>query len=230
MKYFKIFLWPLIYVVGQLLILIIISNITSTTYVNEKPLIPILVTGIIFIPLLYKVYNKYNKKTKFNIKNIYEPILLGISVSLIFNITLYNINNLYHITNMYDGSNINIFILVLSSGIIGPIIEELLFRGIVYNELKEITKPMKAIIFTSILFSLFHSNIIDMIYAFGVSFMFIYLYEKYKDLKYSIVMHMSLNITILLFLDIIRLNNIIINSSLLVISLVVLILLRKLIK
>ena len=42
---------------------------------------------------------------------------------------------------------------------------------------------MTSIILTSLIFALFHNNIIDMIYAFGVSFMFIYLYQKYREEK-----------------------------------------------
>ena len=74
-------------------------------------------------------------------------------------------------------------------------------------------------------FGLFHSDIINAIYAFGVSFVLIYLYEKYKTLKAPILMHMFLNTTIILMLNLIIKNFIIFNVYLLVLSIVVLLIL-----
>jgi membrane protease YdiL (CAAX protease family) len=200
------------------------------SYINSKVLLIIFITMIIFIPVFYKVYKKYKKENNFKIKNIFIPVVLGITISLIYNISVYNLNNVIHFTNMFELSKLPIMVQIISSGICGPILEEFIFRGIVYNKLKTFNKKMTAIILTSIIFGIVHSNIINGIYAFGVSFILIYLYEKYKTLKVPIIMHIFLNTTIILMLPLIIKNYIAFNLYLLVMSIIILIIINKYIK
>ncbi|MBQ2946230.1 MAG: CPBP family intramembrane metalloprotease [Bacilli bacterium] len=197
-----------------------------TNYINSKSLLIILITVVIFLPILFRVFKKYIIKNNFKIKNIFIPIAFGISISLIYNIILFYLNNFIPFTNNFQVSSMPIVVQIICSGICGPILEELVFRGIVYNKLKEFNKPMRAIILTSVIFGLFHTNIVNAIYAFCVSFILIYLYEKYKTLKAPIIMHISLNTTIILMLNIITKNFMAFNIYLLVISIIVLLILR----
>ena len=151
---------------------------------------------------------------------------MGITISLIYNITLYNLNSVINFTDIFELSSLSLIVQIISSGICGPIIEELICRGISYNKLKTFNKPMTAIILTSLIFSIIHFNIIECIYTFGVSFILIYLYEKYKSLKAPIIMHMSLNITIILILPLIIKGFTIFNLYLLIVSVIVLLVLR----
>ena len=120
----------------------------------------------------------------------------------------------------------SIIVQLISSGICGPILEELLFRGVVYNKLKEFNKPKIAMILCSVIFGIIHTNIINGIYAFIVSFIFIYLYEKYRTLKAPIIMHISLNSTIILMLSLITKNYLVFNLYLLIVSIIVLLVLK----
>ena len=249
---FKVLIWPIIFMVGQFFIQYIFVAIFNSkergtltekeflkhikteeyitklnNYINSKTLLIIFITMIIFIPILYKVYKKYERENNFKIKNVFIPILLGITISLIYNISLYNLNNAVHFTNMFELSKLPIIVQIISSGICGPILEEFIFRGIVYNKLKTFNKKMTAIIHTSIIFGIIHSNIINGIYAFGVSFMLIYLYEKHKTLKAAILMHIILNIIIILMLLLIIKNYIIFNLYLLIVSIVVLLIIGR---
>ena len=154
------------------------------------------------------------------------PIVLGITISLIYNIILFYLNNKFNFTNNFEISNIPLIIQIISSGILGPILEELVFRGIVYNKLKTFNKPKTSMILTSIIFALFHSDIVNVIYAFIVSFVLIYLYEKYKSLKAPILMHIFLNTTIILMLNLIIKNFIVFNLYLLIVSIIILLVLK----
>lgn len=248
----KVLIWPIVFTIGSYFINFIFVCIFNSkekgtmtnnefieyiktveyqdklnNYISNKSLIIVLIMLIIFLPIFYKLVKKYKKENTFKSKNIFLPIVLGITISLIYNITLFNLNNIFYFTNIFELNSIPIIVQIISSGIIGPILEELLFRGIVYNKLKEFNKPMTAIILCSVIFGLIHSNIIDMIYAFGVSFMFIYLYEKYKTLKAPIIMHMSLNITIILMLKLITYNFIVFNLYLLIVSIIILLIIKK---
>lgn len=250
-KFLKVLVWPILFSLGTFIINYIfvsifnskekgtMSNSAFLEYINtleyqeklkvfidSKSLLIILITVIIFLPILLKVFKKYRTKNNFKVKNIFIPIAFGISISLIYNITLFHLNNLIPFTNAFEISSVPIIVQIICSGICGPILEELVFRGIVYNKLKEFNKPMRAIILTSVIFGLFHTNIINAIYAFGVSFMLIYLYEKYKTLKAPIIMHIGLNTTIILMLNLITKNFIVFNVYLLVVSIITLLILR----
>lgn len=252
-KLFKVLIWPIIFTIGSFFISYIFvaifnsneqGNLTNkefleyiktieyqnrlNDYINSNALIIAIITTLIFIPILCKVYKKYKKQNNFNLKDIMLPISLGITISLIYNITVFNLNNIFHFTNNYEITSIPIIIEIICSGIIGPILEELVFRGIVYNKLKEFNKPMTAMILTSIIFGLIHNNIVNAIYAFGVSFIFIYLYEKHKTLKSPILMHMTLNITIIFMLRLILFNFTLFNMYLLIVSIIILLIIKKL--
>lgn len=252
---FKVLIWPILFMIGQFLIQYIFISIFNnkeqgnlsnsefleyikteeyvqklTNYINSKALIIIFFIMIIFIPIFYKIYKKYKKENNFKLKNIFIPIAFGISISLIYNITLYNINNIFSFTNIFEINKLPIIVQLITSGICGPILEELVFRGVVYNKLKEFNKPMTAIILTSLIFGLIHNNIINAVYAFGVSFILIYLYEKYKTIKAPIIMHIFLNSTIILLLPFIIKNYLVFNLYLLIVSIFVLIILRYYIK
>lgn len=250
----KLLVYPLIFIMGQFLIQYIFVSIFNSkvkgnlsndeflqyiktdeyitklnNYINEKTIFIIIITMIIFIPLFYNLYKKYSMKNDFSFKNIFVPIVFGVTVSLIYNITLYNLNNIINFTDMFKLSSLPLFTQIISSGICGPIIEELIFRGIIYNKLKTFNKSIVAIILTSLIFSVVHLNIVECIYTFGVSFILIYLYEKYKTLKAPIIMHMSLNITIILVLPLIIKGFTIFNLYLLIVSIFGLLVLRPLI-
>lgn len=256
-KLCKVLIWPIIFVIGQVFIQYIFvaiynkkefNNLTKSqflkyintneykdklnTYITSDKivLLMLLILCIIFIPILFKQFKKYKSKSKLSIEALVVPILLGISISLIYNISIFNLNNIVFFTHNYDVNNKSLMITVMSSAILGPILEELIFRGIIYNKLKEFNKPIRAIVLQSIIFALFHDDILNAIYAFMAGFMFTYVYEKYNNLISSIVLHISLNLTIVLMFNIIIKNNIILNFSLVIISILTLLILNNSIK
>ena len=201
-----------------------------TEYINSRALIIIAITMVILLPIFYTVYKKYKTKSNFKFKNLIVPILFGISISLIYNIVLFSLNNVVGFTNEFQASSLPLYVQIITSGILGPILEELTFRGVVYNKLKEFNKPMTAIILCSVIFGILHVDIINAIYAFGVSFILIYLYEKYKTIIAPIIMHISLNVTIMLAYSLIVRNILIVNISLIIVSVIILLILKKIIK
>ena len=249
-KFFNVILWPLIFIFGQFFIenifvsifnsrnidiyrklfpnftdIEIISNARYKTdllnYINSKALIMTLISFIIF-GLIFLVLIKKKKKNSvnFNLKNIIFITILALSISIFYNTFIYLINNNIHITDNYNKSDISIIILILTTGIMGPILEELLFRGIVYNRLLTFVNHKKAIIFTSLLFSIMHMpDIITVIYTFLLSIIMIYLYNKFKTIKASIIFHIFINITIIFLVNLLILNNIIVNVILFILSL-----------
>ena len=207
-----------------------------TDYINSKTLIIVFISMVIFLPLFYREYkrSKNYKQLKnyytFKLKDAFIPILLGITISLTYNITLFNLNNVKPFTNIFELSQLPIIVQIISSGICGPILEELVFRGVVYNKLRGFNKKMVAMTITGIIFGIIHSNLINAIYAFGVNYILIYVYHKYKSLKAPIITHIFLNTTIIVLMPLIIKNYMIFNLYLLIVSIIILIIIKITIK
>lgn len=222
---FKIIRWFLYYIISEFLILFFLSfnyinkgnnpNLLNN-YINDNRLYLALLLGLIFIPFLYFNYNKLNiKKIK---TNIYKLLLLGVSLSLMYNVIGFYIDKLLN-SNLYGTFDIKT--VLISSVLIGPIIEEYLFRGIMYNEAKKIYDLNKSQLIITSIFALSHTTLIQIIYAFIIGYVLIKIYENYKSIKYCIIVHMASNLTTTIITLLLIKNNILINMFLFIIGLII---------
>jgi len=75
-----------------------------------------------------------------------------------------------------------------------PVCEEIVFRGFLFNELKNLVRPKYAIIIQAFLFGLIHMNLIQGIYTFIIALFFGYAYQKTGKILVPILMHVVFNI------------------------------------
>ena len=166
-------------------------------FLNQYGIFILLLLFVFWFPLFYKKHHNEVNENKSNLFIIYL-LLLGSSFSLFYNSLLSIINQIYSITDLFVMKT-NWLLGLLGTVLCGPILEEYLFRGIVYERLKKQTTVKKAILFTGILFSFLHINLFQIIYAFFVNFLFIISYERFSTIKAPILVHISGNLTSLLF-------------------------------
>ena len=98
----------------------------------------------------------------------------------------------------YDGVAETIFnspfwIQLIAAGIIGPLVEEIVFRFCLYNSLKRFSGKIVAALVTSLMFGIVHGNLSQGLYAFILSLVFIYVYETYKSFFAPVLAHISAN-------------------------------------
>ena len=142
---------------------------------------------IYYLGVILYLYSK--NKQKENKPNKYFPqIYLGISLAIFLNMIIFKIKPPTNIEINYIPLNL------ITSGIIGPIYEEILFRYIFYNRLKKYNTQKKAILITNIVFALMHNSPIKIIYAFIMGLVFNYIYEKDKTIISPILVHVATNI------------------------------------
>lgn len=144
-------------------------------------LIVVLLFGILF-PLVLKKYKGDDGTFKFGFYLFY-----GLFLNVIYNLILYFIDKSIFVFE------VDFLVLFYGSVIIGPILEEYIFRGILYNELKEKFDINKSMIISSLIFALFHQNLVQIIYAFVFGLILAHMYEKYRNLNCVILMHMISN-------------------------------------
>ena len=133
------------------------------------------ILGII-APVIVYIYSKgYNFKETLNLRPVAFSVLLKVSlVSVIFFVALNMFQGLIEPLFkpyekdmiVYQGfisglvaaskSPVNIFLLVLGIGIIPAVAEEILFRGIILNGLKNSSTATKAIVLSGLLFGIIH--------------------------------------------------------------------------
>ncbi len=78
--------------------------------------------------------------------------------------------------------------------IFAPIMEELIVRGIIFQQLKKAFSPLGCIIASAALFSIFHFNIIQGLYVIPLGLFLGYLAYKYKTVLPCIACHMLNNL------------------------------------
>ena len=76
--------------------------------------------------------------------------------------------------------------------LLAPFLEELIFRKQIIDRLGKYGEKT-AIFFSGITFGLFHMNLFQFFYAFGLGVIFAYVYTRTRMLRYSVIMHMIIN-------------------------------------
>ena len=82
---------------------------------------------------------------------------------------------------------------ILGLGIVIPVAEELMFRGVLYKRFRERQGFWYSAVCSSILFAFMHSNTTQMIYAFLLGLFLCYIYEKFGSFKAPVFLHVILN-------------------------------------
>lgn len=90
-------------------------------------------------------------------------------------------------------SEINIW-KALTVAVVAPVLEEYLFRKQLIDRCVQYGEKT-AILFSGLTFGLFHMNLFQFFYAFGLGVLFAYVYVRTRSLRYPIVMHMAVNVT-----------------------------------
>ena len=87
----------------------------------------------------------------------------------------------------------NPFVNFISVAILGPVVEEVFFKGLIYTRLKEGMPTIVAAILSAIMFGVMHGEIIWILHAFIVGLVFVWIFEKTKSLWPCIVIHIVNN-------------------------------------
>lgn len=107
-----------------------------------------------------------------------------------------------NIFNSYiqQGTIINVIIVCIQVIIIGPIIEELIFRKILLGKLLEKyeNNPLKPILYSALLFGVVHFNILQGVVAFGGGIILGLIYYYTKSVKVSIFAHILNNFLVII--------------------------------
>lgn len=92
----------------------------------------------------------------------------------------------------------------LFAAIVGPIIEELFFRGFMYGALKKYIGIFWAMTATACLFAALHTHIVGFFPIMALGMLLAYIYEKTGTLVASVTVHVVHNLSMILLVFLVK--------------------------
>lgn len=100
------------------------------------------------------------------------------------------------VNELFYGSTL--LIEILAAGILAPMVEEVLYRGVVYKRLRDGFGSKAAIVASAILFGALHFNLVQMVFAIPMGLLFAYAVETTGYLEAAVLGHMAANMVSLM--------------------------------
>lgn len=104
---------------------------------------------------------------------------------------------------------------ILTLCIVAPVIEEIVFRGMMYDRLCEYTKEENAILLSALIFGIYHGNLTQGIYAGLLGIFLCIARERCHTMTAPVLLHMSCNTTafIMMYLPVCeKINNVLLSK------------------
>ena len=192
-----VFFIPLIIYMLHLVFMIFVNNKTLVidSHIFRYIYMFRIYRWILSLPIIYyflKTYNKYEyfkTNEKLNVKDFNTYFALVFFIGNICNLLIISIFKFKGRTPLIYES---LYIDVIMAVFVAPILEEIVFRGVIMNDLRKYGIRV-AIIINSLFFGLSHYNIEMIIPAFLTGIIFSYVACKYS-IKYSILIHFFINV------------------------------------
>lgn len=130
----------------------------------------------------------------------YFAIQLGIT-SLILIISYFlHINGFENVESDFDATSPHTFwLVVVLIAVFPPLTEEVLFRGILFNQVQKLSSARTAIVTTAILFGFVHLSIFSYLWLVPYGFFLAWIRHREQQIWYGIFFHFFHNFTVTLF-------------------------------
>lgn len=125
-------------------------------------------------------------------------VLLGVTAGVALNNILI-LSNISSISASYQTTSAGLYaspviIEVIGLGVIVPVLEECLYRGVIFRRIRDMVDARKAILFSALIFAVVHGNIVQFLYAFVFGLLLSYAYETYESIKAPVLLHCAANL------------------------------------
>ncbi len=134
------------------------------------------------------------------VKSMAVTILLALSASLGLNILL-------TLTGFADSSQtyqevadrqygVAFGIGIVLYGLVSPLAEEVVFRGVIYNRLRRFYGPVIGAVVSGIFFGAFHGNLVQGVYGACMGILIAYVYERQGSFFFPVLFHAVANLAV----------------------------------
>ena len=140
-------------------------------------------------------------------KTLWYSLILLIAIFVISFLYVFIMNALFGIEapsskmeTLIKNSSVSNIILLLVVAFIGPIIEEIFFRGFIYSAFKKSWGTNVALFLSSLLFAIVHLDLFSLLPLTIIGWLLAYLYQKTKSLLPAIFLHAVYNLILILIM------------------------------
>ena len=98
-------------------------------------------------------------------------------------------------SSIYEPGKVQILFFV---GLIAPIFEELIFRGVLFGQLRKYFSFLFCALISGLTFGGLHLNLVQFVYAFAMGYLFAFFMEEGKSVWFAVTAHVVANITSLM--------------------------------
>lgn len=173
----------------------------SICILNRNIMIPTIIAAIITYLVLVRKNKSISLKKmlkKLNHKDYLLLIIIGMATILTGNIftDLITGNNQQIVETSMSMSRIPLELIGTATFI--PAIEEIVFRGLIYENMKKKFKIQYALFGSAVAFGIFHFDLRQCLNAMVLGIVSVVIYETFGNLKASIIVHSSANVTSLI--------------------------------
>lgn len=134
------------------------------------------------------------------VKRAFTTVLLAFSASLSLNILL-------TLTGFTDSSQtyqevadrqygVAFGIGIVLYGLAAPLVEEVVFRGVIYNRLRRFYGSVIGMVVSGIFFGIFHGNLVQGVYGACVGILIAYVYERQGSFFFPVLFHAVANLVV----------------------------------
>lgn len=81
-------------------------------------------------------------------------------------------------------------------GLVSPLAEEVVFRGVIYNRLCRFFGPLIGIVASALFFGMFHGNAVQGVYGTVMGLCIAYVYERQGSFFWPVLFHAAANLTV----------------------------------
>ena len=174
---------------------------TVTELVN---VVSMLISALPLIPMLRKelAANKESEGNEAGKKalNVILTVILAASSSIGLNILLSLTGFVQTSANYQDVAKQQYSVVfgvgAVLFGLISPITEEIVFRGLVFNRMRRYCQAPVAIIASGVLFGVYHGNLVQGLYGTCMGILLAYTYERLRSFLIPCLFHAVANITV----------------------------------
>lgn len=195
-----------IFLIGKALFLFLFGTVPIILGYSPPPFYLLILDGLDYLALLpiilfFKRKNRISFEFSFNLTQLIKVVILGSLVFVVVNPFLKPIDFINSLTDelirietpLSKSFGLNTFLSGINMIIIAPIIEEFVYRGIIFNYCRKKTSLHWAVLISASLFSIVHFNPEGIIFLLIYGVMFAIVYYKTNNLLIPILLHSSIN-------------------------------------
>lgn len=203
-------IWSLVYPLGMYYVTVCVALYVAQLFFGSGAKTYMtcqILSSLVALPVIYQFYRQdrvlegtWGQKVKIGKKHVLS-VIYAVAVAALIGFALNNIICMTPLVEMSEGYQdasqnfygSTLYLELLGSAIITPLLEELLYRGIIYKRMEKMTGFLPALFTSSFIFAFMHFNLVQFIYAFLLGLVLACMMHEKGHMYVAVAGHMGAN-------------------------------------